>query len=266
MCRLAAFPPGFQRHHAINILSRFAKGNSDGTGSVHVKDGDFVVNKWPLPLFKCVDKPLLDHMPHNGWTVVHLRAASHGPVAKENTHPFVQGPWGVVHNGIWSDYDLVKAALRKYVKFQGETDSEVASVLLANIGPKRFSKLITFAGVFLALNKNGDLWTVKTSGDLEMIQTKYGMLLASTLPERFQAPEQSVGWMRFNPNGKLAEKKEYEYSYKNYSHSSGYGPMCGFGRGGRQVSHSADDEDDAVVESAHSASKEEETKRLGHAW
>src|SRR5579859_2244118 len=155
MCRLAAFPPGFEPRHAIKILARFAKGNEDGTGSVYVKDGVFVVNKWALPLAQVVGRsyPLLDHMPYDGWTVCHLRAASHGGNTHDNTHPFVKGDWAVVHNGIWSEYDLVKAALKRYVKFSGETDSEVAAQLLATVGPKQFGRLIDYGGVFLSLNK-----------------------------------------------------------------------------------------------------------------
>jgi hypothetical protein len=189
-------------------------------------------------------------------------------LTKENTHPFIQGPWAVVHNGIWSDYALVKAALKKYVKFQGETDSEVAANLLATCGPKRFGKIVDFAGVFLALNRNGDLWSVKTSGDLEMIQTKYGMLLASTLPERFHAPEQSVGWMRFSPDGKLAEKKASETTYKRYSHGAcGFGPFQGMGhRGSRMVTHSGNDDDDVITDAAHGAANDDETKRVGYSW
>lgn len=213
MCRLAAFPPGFEREHAVRLLQRFARGNGDGTGSVHIKDGKFVVNKWPQPLSRVVNKTLLSHMPHDSWTVVHLRAASHGGNFMENTHPFIKNKWAVAHNGIWSEYELVKAALKKYVTFEGETDSEVAAHLIATLGPKRFGNLVDFGGVFLNLNLNGELWVVKTSGELEMRYTKYGYLLASTLPEHFKADDLSDGWLRFDPKGELLEQKEYKQKW-----------------------------------------------------
>lgn len=213
MCRLAAFPPGFERHHAVRLLERFAKGNGDGTGSVYVKDGKFVVNKWAQPLSRVVNRTLLSHMPYDGWTVVHLRAASHGGNAMENTHPFIKNKWAVAHNGIWSEYELVKAALKKYVTFEGETDSEVAAHLIATLGPKRFGNLVDFGGVFMNLHLNGELWVVKTSGELEMRYTKYGYLLASTLPEHFQALDVPEGWMRFDTAGELMEEREYRHSF-----------------------------------------------------
>lgn len=213
MCRLAAFPPGFEPRHAERILSRFVASNTDGTGSVYVKDGEFVVNKWPIPLDKALNKSLLSHMPYDGWTVVHLRAASHGGNKMTNTHPFVKGKWSIVHNGIWSEYDLVKSALKKYVSFEGETDTEVAAQLFADVGPKRFSKLVEFGGVFIGLNLNGDLWVVKTSGDLEMVKTKKGQLLGSTLPEVFEAETQPEGWLHFNTKGELVSQHKKSYSF-----------------------------------------------------
>ena len=216
MCRIAAFPPKFPKEHALKIISRFAKGNGDGTGSVYVKNGEFVVNKWPLSLAKVVyrDYPLLDHMPHNGWTIVHLRAASHGENTTENTHPFIKGKYAVIHNGIWSEYSLAKAAMKPYVDFDGETDSEVAAQLLANVGPKNFGRLVDWGGVFMALHQNGELWAVKTSGDLEMQKTNYGYLIASTLPEYLVADEQPEGYLRFSKTGKLLEQHKYRISYK----------------------------------------------------
>ena len=113
MCRLAAFPPMFPRRKALEILANFYAGNEDGTGSVYVKDGKFVVNKWRYRLETVIKRkfPLLDHMPYDGWTLAHLRAASHGKIRKVNTHPFIRGDWAVVHNGIFSEYKIVKAAL-----------------------------------------------------------------------------------------------------------------------------------------------------------
>lgn len=231
MCRLAAFPPGFPQGAALKILARFARGNEDGTGSVYVKDGEFVVNKWPLALSKVVSRelPLLAHMPYDGWTVCHLRAASHGVNATRNTHPFNKGEWSIVHNGIWSEYELVKAALKGRARFEGETDSEVAAELFSTVGPKRFGNVVKMGGVFLGLKKTGELWAVKTSGSLEMLDTKFGRLLGSTLPESLKPDTVPEGWLHFDTKGELLADKEYKrYIYKGSSSSSSSSSPCGF--------------------------------------
>lgn len=215
MCRLAAFPSFFEKRHAIKILEEFSRGNTDGTGVVYVKDGEFVNQRWPISLAKVMSKqlPLLDHMPYDGWTIAHLRAGTHGGNTVENTHPFIKNKWAIAHNGVWSEHALVRAALKKHVKFEGETDSEVAAEVFATVGPKQFSKIVNFGGVFLGLNLNGELWVVKTSGDLEMTKTKYGMLLASTLPLCLRGEEQPDGWLKFDRFGDLLDQRETKYSF-----------------------------------------------------
>jgi predicted glutamine amidotransferase len=217
MCRLAAFPPHFSREKAIDILLQFEGCNTDGVGSAYLSNGKFIVDKHPTSLTDLLSAghPFLGHMPYNaGWTIAHLRAASHGENAHRNTHPFIvgagnreagEGEWCIAHNGIWSDYSVVKLALSKFVKFSGETDSEVAAELINLVGPKAFSEEVTFGGVYLSLNKNGDLWAVKTSGDLECFhRTDKTILLASDLDGRKyrRAYEHERGWYRYNKHGK----------------------------------------------------------------
>ncbi len=185
MCRIACFPPNFKRKEAIKILKDFARLNTDGTGFVYVENNKFEGNKWPKPLSYILRKklPFLDHMPHNGWTLVHLRAASHGQNIIENTHPFIVGNWAITHNGIWREHNIVKLALKKFIRFEGETDSEVAAHLFNLAGPKRFTEEVDLSGVFVALNKNGSLWVSKTSGQLSMFELEDGkVLIASELP------------------------------------------------------------------------------------
>lgn len=218
MCRLAAFPPNFPRNEALSILANFEGGNTDGTGSAYVRDGKLIVDKWAKPFSKVVkQKPLLAHMPYNGWTIAHLRAASHGIPCKENTHPFVAGPWAFIHNGCWADYKLVKLALSKFVNFTGDTDSEVAANLWNLVGPKKFAQDIDFGGVFMGLNLDGSLWVVKTSGDLEIrALTENRVLLASEFNrERYDnAVEAFHGWYQFNSLGEYVKHKETRESWQ----------------------------------------------------
>ncbi len=60
----------------------------------------------------------------------HVRAASMGGVTHYNCHPFIYGPWMLMHNGSIQDFIAVKRHLRHlldddiYNWIQGETDTE----------------------------------------------------------------------------------------------------------------------------------------------
>ncbi len=187
MCRIVAFPPNFPKKKALEIVQDFYMGNEDGTGSVYLKDGKFVVNKYHFSFEKVMEKklPLLDHMPYNGWTLAHVRAASHGKNTMNNTHPFIKGENAMIHNGVFSEYAPVKAALAMNYKFKGQTDSEVAAVLYNVAGKQKFAKAIN-SGVYMFLNKSGRVHVVcKAGGDLVFQKTKYGHVMASELPHTY---------------------------------------------------------------------------------
>jgi glutamine amidotransferase len=60
----------------------------------------------------------------------HVRAASSGGVSNANCHPFIYGPWMLMHNGEIHNFIIIKRHLRHlldddiYHWIQGETDSE----------------------------------------------------------------------------------------------------------------------------------------------
>jgi glucosamine--fructose-6-phosphate aminotransferase (isomerizing) len=65
--------------------------------------------------------------------IAHTRWATHGKVTQGNTHPFTShdGNFAVVHNGIISNYRLLRDSLKKEgFKFSSETDTEVIAHLL----------------------------------------------------------------------------------------------------------------------------------------
>jgi len=215
------FPPGFPRNKALEILLAFEKNNTDGVGSAYLKNGGFVIDKYPCSLGKILSKriPFLEHMPHNGWTIAHLRAASHGNNKKVNTHPFLVGKWAIMHNGIWSEYNVVKLALEKTIKFQGETDSEVAAHLINTAGPLRFMEEAD-GGVFVGLKKNGELHVMKTSttSDLALSPWRNVNLLASELSfiKYRETEEKPAGWYKFNADGILVNQKKKKISCYAY--------------------------------------------------
>jgi len=86
----------------------------------------------------------------------------------------------------------------------------VAAHLINEVGPKKFATTISFGGVYLALNKDGTLWTLTTSGNLEgkILENKQ-VLIASELPigeeysNSFSFP---TGWVRFEKDGKYLNR------------------------------------------------------------
>jgi predicted glutamine amidotransferase len=218
MCRLAAFPPGFSREDALEVLADMEGFNRDGVGSAYARpDGRFVIKRYPWSLrsllteHKDRDK-FLSHMPHDGWTIVHLRIATHGGIAVQNTHPFTAGEWCVVHNGVWDGHAGARLALSNSIKFRGETDSEVAAHLINIVGPKKFAEGLIdgldYGGVFLALNRNGHLWVLKTSGELENLTHKGATLLASSIMVEAPKVKRCLdGWYHYTNKGKLLDKR-----------------------------------------------------------
>ena len=236
MCRIAAFPPGFPRREALEILANFENRNLDGTGSAYIRDGKFVVDKWAKPFSSVARRyHFLRHMPYDGWTIAHLRAASHGNNSKKNTHPFVVGSWAFIHNGIWSEHKLVRLALSKQVTMDGETDSEVAAHLWSIIGPKKFAESVDYGGVFMGLHHNGDLWVAKTSGDLEIkALSDERVLLASEFDHSkyTDCVDAFQGWYHFGKDGKYIKHKENKSSWSDtYTSGVNSSTYCG----GRKV-------------------------------
>lgn len=231
MCRIVALPPGFTKERALEIVQNFYVGNDDGTGSVYVKDGKFVVNKWNFSFEEVVKQnlPLFDHMPYDGWTLAHVRAASHGRNTVNNTHPFVKGDHAMIHNGVFREYAPVKAALAVTHKFEGQTDSEVAAALYEVAGKRKFAKSID-SGVYMFLNIKGRVHVVcKAGGDLVFQKTKKGVVMASELPSTYGRKQTVMeGIFTLGKNGKIIrsnwEKDGPSTWIRNWSEYSEYGP------------------------------------------
>ena len=205
MCRLAAFPPGTPKEYAHEVVSAFVGGNDDGVGSVYLDKGEFIVKKYPYCYREAVTKkdPLFEHMPYDGWTLAHVRMATHGKNAYENTHPIIRGDLAGVHNGVFSDSKLVRAALHKATVWQGETDTEVGLYMLDQMGPKAFNEVMpSWSGVWIAMHRDGRIFVSKQSGDLEnhkMSNNTY--CLASEFPHGMSSDRVSTGWAIIDPTG-----------------------------------------------------------------
>ena len=112
------------------------------------------------------------------------------------------------------------------MKFEGDTDSEVAAHLWNIIGPKKFSEEIDFGGVFMGLHRNGELWVAKTSGDLEIkALRKERVLLASEFDHQKyeECVEALLGWYHFGRDGKYLKHKENKESWHSgYPYTGSY--------------------------------------------
>lgn len=221
MCRLIAIPPGFSRNEALRILLDMeALKNRDGVGSAYVgKDGEFHIVKYDKSLTHVLrrKKPFLTHLPHNGWTIVHMRAASHGSISVVNTHPFEVGDWCVCHNGVWSNYSIASLLMEHLakIKMKGQTDSEVAANLLNLVGPERFTWELDYSGVFLGLKKDGSLHVMKTSGDLEVLERGKQVVISSEFDYQSYKKENPytlmTGYYCFNASGKAVKREPMKW-------------------------------------------------------
>lgn len=90
--------------------------------------------------------------------LAHIRKASVGRVALENTHPFEWGPWLFAHNGTIHDWEKCRSGVEAGIdpalrdKLRGETDSERCFLLfLTRLSRRCDPTAATFADAAAAL-------------------------------------------------------------------------------------------------------------------
>lgn len=75
--------------------------------------------------------------------LAHVRAATNGPTARENCHPFVNGRWSFMHNGHVGGFARLERRLEShlanmlYARREGSTDSELLFLLAVQLGLSR---------------------------------------------------------------------------------------------------------------------------------
>lgn len=217
MCRLIAVPPNTKQDQFIELMSELERGNRHGFGVGFVEDKKFVVKKTSLSLTEILKtkKDFLDDVfPNKSWVLGHCRYATRGAICAKNSHPFTGEKMMLVHNGTFKEHELVKFLTRdKKMKYTSDTDSEVALKLLEKIGPHRFLNMTYEAGVFLALERTGKLWAIKSEyrHDLKIASfSKDRVFLISDLPyaSRYTHKEAEAGWYLFGPDGKIISHRK----------------------------------------------------------
>jgi glutamine amidotransferase len=108
--------------------------NADGWGIAHWDASGPSILKSTHPAF--ADKYFAETAEEisSQAVIAHVRAATVGKVAEENTHPFHHGPWAFAHNGTITGFEHVQTRLGigDFAAPSGETDSELAFLWILN--------------------------------------------------------------------------------------------------------------------------------------
>jgi len=229
LCRLLALPPGVGKSEALDILLPMLGANTDGTGTVYLKNGEFIVQKYPFGLDKVIENklPFLDFLPCDSWTLAHLRLATHGDSSNiNNCHPFIggSGKTCTIHNGIFSEMQVPKLIISKFYSINGETDSEIAANLIDILGPETFTNNFS-GGVYFVLNKDGSLDVCYTYG--QFVFRTFGKkedciyILASEFSNNYWT-NQGIGTYHFDKDGTFRGRKEKKYEVENKTNYFNY--------------------------------------------
>ena len=149
MCRLfgcrsrAVDAVSHELFHGANALRVQSREHPDGWGVGWYEDGVPRVVRSLTPAHGDADFEKLSQFVSAQTVVAHVRKASVGRVAEENTHPFQRGPWLFAHNGTIPDWDRVRAPLEALIdpslrdELRGETDSERCFLLFLSLLRRR---------------------------------------------------------------------------------------------------------------------------------
>jgi predicted glutamine amidotransferase len=133
MCRLFGMSGGPERVRATfwlleapDSLAQQSRHNPDGTGiGYYQADGAPVVDKQPLAAYEDQQFAQEAKEVESRTFVAHVRYASNGAVALQNTHPFEQQRRLFAHNGVIGDVPVLERELGDAMSMvHGETDSE----------------------------------------------------------------------------------------------------------------------------------------------
>ena len=116
--------------HGANALRVQSREHPDGWGLGWYDAGVPRVVRSLTPAHGDADFEKVSHFVDARTVLAHVRKASVGRVAPENTHPFQHGPWLFAHNGTVPDWERVRGPLEARIdpalrpELRGETDSE----------------------------------------------------------------------------------------------------------------------------------------------
>ena len=151
MCRLFGVrtraPSGVSHElfHGANALRVQSREHPDGWGLGWYENGAPRVVRSLTPAHGDQDFEKLSQYVSAQTVVAHVRKASVGKVARENTHPFQRGAWLFAHNGTLPGWEKTRGPLEELIDpslragLHGETDSERCFLLFLSRLRKRCS-------------------------------------------------------------------------------------------------------------------------------
>lgn len=229
MCRLASFIPSeMSKDDILSLLIDMQGQNLDGFGFGYLHNDKFLVKKTHLSLTEVLTKKSKwdffgDCFKHNSHVIFHLRKSSCGPITTNSAHPFIINNQFIgCHNGSYKSHEIIRAAMGKEIKYSSGIDSEVMLNLLGKIGPSKFNKICDDNGVYLIINRKGELCAIKNTfqGDLKIVKMKESKLdfLISEMPTMSDLPEEELdaGYYIFDKEGKLIKKKVKKSELSGY--------------------------------------------------
>lgn len=116
--------------HGANALRIQSKEHPDGWGLGWYENGAPRVVRSLTPAHGDGEFEKLSQFVRATTVLAHVRKASIGKVAPENTHPFQRGPWLFAHNGTLPGWERGRSLLEELIapslrsELRGETDSE----------------------------------------------------------------------------------------------------------------------------------------------
>lgn len=125
--------------------------------------------------------------------ITHTRWATHGEPSDNNAHPHKVGAVTIVHNGIIENYHELKDKLQDLgIKFQTETDTEVAAALLNKLYNDKnnaleailaFQKIARGSyAIGMIIENDNNLYAIKKDSPLIIALAKDGYYIASDVP------------------------------------------------------------------------------------
>ena len=157
----------------------------------------YIVNK-KIKIYKTegkvdnLEKKLKSNTDVTNIGIGHTRWATHGKANTINAHPHKVGIVTLVHNGIIENYLELKNELKKYYKFNSETDTEIACALIDYYAKKDNNKLNvlklaqkkiigSYAFAIIFDDEPNVIYAMKKDSPLIVAQNNDGFFIASDI-------------------------------------------------------------------------------------
>jgi glucosamine--fructose-6-phosphate aminotransferase (isomerizing) len=206
----------------LECLKKLEYRGYDSAGIAVLKDGEIAIARTEGKLQRL--EQLLERKPIGGTVGIgHTRWATHGRPSETNAHPHRAGSTVVVHNGIIENYlELKNSLLKKGVKLESETDSEIVAHLVEEKirrGVEFFAAVNntlkeiqgSYSLVFLNQTEPGRLIVAKNATPIVIGCGPGESFIASDVPALLEYTRQ----VTFLEDGEIAEVRAGEFQVRD---------------------------------------------------